>query len=484
MANPRRSSKETGAALLITLFALSLFAILGLYMALNATTGLHISDNYESQTRATYAALAGLNHARSLLRGLTPDDCLKGPDGRFNEDSSYLDQAKNFRFRLPLSVLTAQAMDILNPSPDISGIPDDGLINTGFYDGTNGTVLIPIVGISQMVPNPYGAGEIPASRYFVKVTDNNGETSEIMEDSEDNPFVDGDGILIIRSMGVAKTISESTGLIARRNSVAVFETRLKRMSTWDLGPALVVLGTGVAPTLSGSYEISGGISPGVGTIDAAPEDAISLEQIVREAAEGNGVVTGGDLPSPSVLDITARIRENPDQSLLLNARYLWDFIRDQAPTFTDNYYDGSQNWIGGSAPYTGFYDSTKPANAPEQDPKITFVNGDLSVTGNFSGGGLLIVTGNFSCSGPYEYNGLILVIGSGNLTAAGSGQGIEGGIVIANLMNSGGGMTLGAPCISVSGNSRFISNREVVKMAIGLIPASQISFREIAGSDP
>jgi hypothetical protein len=112
------------------------------------------------------------------------------------------------------------------------------------------------------------------------------------------------------------------------------------------------------------------------------------------------------------------------------------------------------------------------------------VNGDLHLSGSFSGGGLLIVTGNLFCSGPYAYHGLVLVGGSGNLVADGSGQGIEGGVWVASLMEQGGKIVFGTPGLSIAGTSRFLSNRNAVKMALGLIPVSQISFREIAGFDP
>ncbi len=477
-----RLADDRGAALLITLFALLLFSLLGLYMSMSATTGLHISDNYESQLQATYAALAGLNHARALLRGLAFDDLLRGPDGDSETSSSYLEEAKSYGFRNPLPLLTAQSLNLTDPSAAVARVPDDGLISTGFYGGISGTVLIPGTGIGQVAPNPYGPGSIQTSRYFVKVTDNNREAAEIAGDSNDNPFFDGDGVVIVRSMGIAQTISESTGSVPRLNSIAVFEARFRRRSTWRLGPALVVLGTRVNATFSGSYEIFGGLSPGIGTIDPDPNDAVFPDQDIRAAA-GSGNITGGGQPSPSVQDISSQIA-NPDQSLLLNPRYLWDFVHSQALTMADIFYDGSQNWLNGSAPYMGAYDNAKPLNAPEQDPKITVVNGDLQVTGGFSGGGLLIVTGDFSFSGPCAYNGLVLVIGSGNLVASGSGQGIEGGLFMANLSTVGGEIVFGTPGLSISGSSRFLSNQDAVKMAIGLIPASQISFREIAGSDP
>jgi hypothetical protein len=479
-----RFNEETGFALLVTLFALSLFSILGLYIAMNSTTSVKISDNSESRIQATYSSIGGINHARALLRGLSLNDLLTGPDGRYSEDTLYIEEAKTHRFRLPLPLLTARAVNVLDPSSDVSGLSDDGLISTGFYRGTNGTALIPATGIRLMAPNPYGSGEILTSRYFVKVTDNNGEASEIAGDPDNIPFIDGDGIVLVRSVGVARTISDSTGSIPRRNSVAAFEARLKRFSTWDLGSALVVMGAGVNPLFSGSYEISGGAFPGIGTIDTARDDAISLEQTIRSAAQGSSSITGGELPNPSVLDITARVSSIPDQSLLLNPKYLQNFIRRQAPKIADAFYEGTQNWMGDRAPYTGFYDSTKPLNAPGQDPRITVIDGDLNVSGNFSGGGLLIVTGNFSCSGAYAFSGLILVIGSGNVIADGSGQGIDGGLIAVKLMYVGEEPQFGALEISISGSSRFTFNRETVRMAIALIPPSQIGFREIAGFDP
>jgi hypothetical protein len=479
-----RLSGEKGAALLVALLALFVFTLLGVYMTLSATTGLHISDNYESRLQATWAALAGLNHASVLLRGLAFDELLKGPDGTYDRSPSYVARAKGFKYRLPMPLSTARSLDIFDPFNDVSEFPDDGLINTGSYGGGNGEVLIPQKGIGQVVPNPYGPGTIITSRYFVKVADNNGDVSEVSGDPDDNPFCDGDGVVIVRSLGVAKTTSVTTGSIPRFNSVAVFEGRFKRLSTWDLGTALVVIGDGVHANFDGTYEISGGSSFGIGTIDTVPGDAVFPDQIIRMAAKGGGNITGGGQSNPSVHDMTGQIGSNQDQLLLLNPAYLWDFIHDQALRIADVFFDGSQIWLDGNAPYIGSYDNSKPLNAPGQDPKITVVDGDLEVTGEFTGGGLLVVTGDLSFSGPYAYNGLILVIGSGSVTADGSGQGVSGGLFIANLKDGGEEIVFGMPSLSIKGDSRFTSNRDAVKMAIGLIPASQTSFREITNSDP
>jgi hypothetical protein len=475
---------ESGFALLLTLIALSLLSLLGLFMTLNANTGVKISDNYETQIQATYAALAGLNHARALIRGIALDDLLKGPDGTYSSSAPYLAMAKSFGFRNPFPLSALYSVDVSNPAISLASTSDDGMISTGFYAGANGTILIPITGIGLTAANPYGAGMIVTSRYFVKVTDNNGDASELSGDPSDNPFVDGDGIVIMRSVGISKTFSEAIAAAAQLNSVSGFEARFKRLSTFDAGPALVVLGTGVNASFDSTVQVSGALSPGIGTIDTLPSDTSFPDQIIRAAAGTNGLITGGGGPSPSVQEISIQVLADRDRALLLDPRFLWDFVYTRAQKIADIYWGGNQNWSSGNAPYAGSYDPTQPWNAPCQDPKITVVNGDLRITGGFSGGGLLIVTGTLSYTGPWTYAGLVLVIGSGNLAADGTGQGINGGLIVANLINQGGTVTFGIPGISFAGNSRLLADKNAVKMALGLVPVSQISFREIAGSDP
>jgi hypothetical protein len=484
MLRLREYRENAGAALLLALLALLLLSLLGLFLSLSAATGVHISDNYESEVQATYAALAGLRHARVLFRGLALNDLLSGPDGTYDASEPYRAEARSYRFRMPLPLSMAQTLDVVDPASDVAGINDDGLINTGMHAGTPGTVLIPKTGIGQSAPNPYGAGTIVVSRYFVKVSDNNGEASETAGDSEDNPFIDGDGIVILRSIGVSRTFSERVGAGIRRNAVAVFETRLKRPSTWTVGSALVAIGSGITADLNGAFEISGGTFPGIATIDPISNDAMSPDRVLCSAAAASGLIAGGGIAHPSVQDITGQIQPNPDQSKLLNPNYLWDFTRNQAPRLADSFFSGSQNWAAGSAPYLGSYDPASPSNAPGQDPRITVVHGNLQISGGVSGGGLLIVTGDLVCSGPFAYSGLILVIGSGNLNLSGAGILLEGSVFAANLVGAGGAIGFGVPQLSISGDARLSSNAAAVRMAAGLIPPLQISFREVAGADP
>jgi len=482
MSSSNRLSPQSGIALLIALIVLSMFSLLGFYMMLNATTELQISDNRESHIQAECAARTGINHARVLVQGLAFDDLLVGPDGVYNSDLSYLAQAKTFAFRNPIPIVTARLLNIVDPFPDVRELPDDGIINTGCYNGSSGTVLIPITGIA-LGDISTGNADSVTSRYFVKVTDNNGEATEVAGDPADNPFADGDGIVIVRSIGIAGSLSGGMGTVQRSNSMVILESRLKRALALDLGPALVVEGPALDAFFEGGYEIAGGIYPAVGVIDTVSDDEWSPEQIMRAAAGSGENISGGGLPPPSIQRILFHAEER-EKLKLMDPLYLWDFIYNRVVDAADQVFNGDQNWTEGRMPYAGTYDSSKPASAPGQDPRVIVIKGDLSVQGDFSGGGLLVVTGSLVYQGNFAYDGLIMLVGAGRLVAAGSGQGIRGSIFVANLSNKGGQMTFGIPAISITDHTRIVSNRDSVRMALSLIPPLQISLREIAGRDP
>ena len=438
-------SPQEGLALVITLIALALFSLLGFYVAFRSTTEVRISDNYESAVQARFAALAGVDHARELLRGLNLDDQLKGPDGIYDSSPAYLSQARTFSFRNPIPWSTARSLNILDPAADLAGIPDDGLLNTGKTASGNGTVLIPLTGIAQTVPDPYGPGIITISRYFVKVSDNNRDALEIAQDPADNPFHDGDRVVIVRSLGVARTIRENTSGRDRWNSMAVFEAQLKRRGTFKLQAAFVVQGIDVQPCASTmfdgtSFQVRGdaGIA-GIATIDADPGDLVSpADQISASVApDQQGNISGMGL-TPSIRDITAPVSADADTSLLLRKDFLSNFAGSDVPGFADNSFQGNQSWAAGSTPDLGNYDPALPSNDPAQRPKVTLVNGDLSIGDGVAGGGLLIVTGRLTVNGRFAFNGLVLVVGKGEMEAYGMNPGVRGGVYLASLLGSSG----------------------------------------------
>jgi len=479
--------REEGLATLIALIALAIFSLLSFYMAFGAKTELRISDNYESEVQAVFAARAGLTHARELVRGgALYNDLLLGPDGAYTNTAAYLNAARTFAFRNPVPWAMARSLNILSPASSLTGLADDGLVNTGKYNTTNGTPLVPMTGIAETAPNPYGAGTITTARYFVKVTDNNGEATELAGDAANNPFVDGDNIIIVRSMGVAQTLHQTVAGTVRRNSVAVVETRFRMLTTFDLDAPFVVEGPDVAPSAPNlfngvPFDIRGGSSnPGIAVIDTSPLDTTSaVDTFKANLSKNQQKSITGNTTSPSIEDITDDIQAGSDEEKLKDPAYLLHFVNTLVPAFADNVLQGDQHWSATNAPNLGSYDYSKPANDITQNPRVTYVNGDLDVSGNLSGGGLLVVTGKFSGNGRFTFNGLVLVIGKGEVDLGGLNLGLHGGLFIANVSDESGTAAFGIPKVTIGGNSDIIIDSNGIDMGVRQIAPIQLGYREI-----
>ena len=479
--------QQEGIAALIAITALSVFSLLGLYLSLNATTEVRISENYESHQQADLAARAGLNHARELIRGLQLNDLLQGPKA-IDDPSKYPStRSLQYAFRNWMDWSTARSLNILDPASDLTGLSSDdlGLINTGKYGGADGTPLVPRTGIALTAPDPDGSGTVTTARYFLKVTDN-------PEDCDTDPFTDCDGIVIVRSTGVARTIRETGGPV-RANSVAVYEAKFKELRTFDLDAPVVVEGDGVLPAAAtmftgSSFNIDGSPNPysigtlyGIGTIDTNtsntihPADQIKARLSPERFRNIKGKCCGPT--QPAIGDITTTVGLNPDKRLLLDPNFLGNIAYNLMPKFADNVYQGNQSWPAGTAVDLGYYDPSEPLDAPSQRFKITYVNGDLSVSGNFSGAGVLLVTGKLSISGSLRWSGLILVIGQGYVDTTGGMAAVEGGLYVVNLQS--GNPPFGTPKITISGSSSFKLDDKALLMAIRSLPQVELSRREV-----
>ncbi len=478
-------AREEGLALILALIALSVCSIISLYLLLIATSEVRMSDNYESDIRARASAMAGLNHARAVLKGLCFDDLLQGPDGSYDAAPSYVAFARTHPYRSPISWSAARMLNILDPGGELAGIPDDGVMNAGRGLGGDAQVMIPLVGIAQLAPNPFGAGTVIVSRYLVKVSDNSGEVSELAGDPADNPFVDGDGQIIIRSLGLAQTLAEGTSAGTRRNSVVLFEARFKRFSTFDLDASLVVQGGTVGAATSemfggNLFSIQGGsVNPGIATINTGgAADVTPAQQIAAQLASEQYANVQGAGMEPSVSDITAAILADADKRLLLDMSFLKRFVKVSVPRFADNVFAGPQNWISSAPASLGSYDLLLPPAAPGQDPRVTYVDGDLFLDGSLEGAGLLVVTGKVVMTGHFNFKGLLLIVGAGELICGGWAT-VTGAVLAANLSESNGALGWGTVRLTIGESSRLAFNRELVRMAVRVIPPSQIGFREI-----
>jgi hypothetical protein len=71
------------------------------------------------------------------------------------------------------------------------------------------------------------------------------------------------------------------------------------------------------------------------------------------------------------------------------------------------------------------------------NPIVDYVDGDLTLNGNATGYGILVVTGTLTMSGDFSWNGMVLVVGDGVLDMSGGGTGsILGSVFVAKIWDS------------------------------------------------
>jgi hypothetical protein len=90
------------------------------------------------------------------------------------------------------------------------------------------------------------------------------------------------------------------------------------------------------------------------------------------------------------------------------------------------------------------------------NPTIDYVDGDLTLQGSQTGYGILVVTGKLTMGGDFSWNGLVLVIGDGEVRFTGGGNGqINGHLFVSKMWDDHTTKNLlsepGAPTLSWSG---------------------------------
>jgi len=122
--------------------------------------------------------------------------------------------------------------------------------------------------------------------------------------------------------------------------------------------------------------------------------------------------------------------------------------------------------------------------ATPDSPLLTVVEGDLQISGNTAGCGILLVTGTLTFSGTPRWNGVVLVIGEGIFDYSGGGnQGIHGTLLIAKIYDAAGNL-LPAPDGSVfsnpgGGTADIVYNSLFINTALNRVAYRILAFREV-----
>lgn len=86
-------------------------------------------------------------------------------------------------------------------------------------------------------------------------------------------------------------------------------------------------------------------------------------------------------------------------------------------------------------PSTSGWGSVAPPPATS-DLKIVHIAGDLHISGNASGAGVLVVDGDFDLSGTFNWNGVVLVLGDVAVTGGGTAKQVVGSMMVQGNLNS------------------------------------------------
>ncbi len=444
------TKSEKGMALIFAIIISLFLTVLGLGLTMFSLTEFSAGREYESHQRAFAIADGGYNLMKGTLQGQDLTTLLTTS----TDIPEYINSAAAAGgippYRNPVYPLDARNIDYLNPPEPIGTISIPGLLTP-----PSGAILGP-------------------GYFFARISDN--------DDGDSDDTLDSDYTVYLRVVGVHRApLSEITshgGFV--KNSVSIIETMVKRDTSFNLGSPLSIAGPDIDIRISGnSFDIAGDEEhPGVSVFydDEAGGDGDQAAQSVYDSMNNknqkkNIVGAEGDYgayPEPSIRDDTDLIRNSPDPDArnVLNPNFLYNFTRAVAST-ADYSYSGDTHLAG------------RTELGTESSPAITFVDGDLKLSGSGSGHGVLIVTGEMDYSGAFDFNGLVMVIGEGEVDISGANKDITGGMLIAKLEESVGGYGFGVPNVRISGNSGFFFDSTSISMAMSMFPMKTVMWREI-----
>jgi hypothetical protein len=475
---------QSGVALLIAIFVLMLVSVAAVSLIVASRTEDSLNGNYHSSSSAYYASVAGLEEARGRL--------LPSNINYFNTTTP--------GFIPTATLLTTQVRYITNPLPGenvLTAYPDNEFRQEFGANPANVQTIASVSGTNASnIPGPlYKWVRINAVTEASMNIDVNhdGTLDSVTPLFYDTAHLPNPSMIVPSPAGANPTTIPSTAKqVLEVTSFSVLPNGSEKMAQYLVTPQTFGLNLPSALTLltnqasmagghSANYAING--ADGCGA-QATPLPAIGVDG--GGATNINNVISGLPRPAnytgaggtPSVEDVSSSLSSNLQTPASLNA--LVQLISQNA--------DSVLGPAPPAAPSGNFSSSNLPSAMSSTNPQTVVINGNYSMSGNFTGYGLLVVTGSFSFSGTTGWNGIILVIGNGTVSGNGGGNNsFNGAIFVANTLNSSGQplASLGPASFSISGgggsginyNSCWVNN-------VQQPPTYKVlSFREIPYTD-
>lgn len=439
--------KQSGVALIAALIALLLVAAITAGMIILSTTETNISSNFRDQQRAYFSSRAGLAEVRDRMRPGATDSV-------------------NAILPLTLPGSLGGVVYITNPLPGETVNPwntaADPLGGPRHYPDDEICTEITCVGnapAGAWYTNPPG---IPGSgsatyaanpqlswkwvRVMAKINRSDLTTRVVSVDGASGvgqPTF-GERVCWDKINNHEVVVAAATCQAANTNyhqvyeitALAVTTSGSRRMAQFEVTP-------GTFPTIPGAMVFDG---PGA-SFPTNPNSAV-FSVNGQDAAQGPNGGAGCSAPAnqPAIGTYsngdtaTLNGQLNRPGSYTSNNPYpTTDAVANvngQMPSLNTvdglTVFESQITSMAGSNVYTA---PAGPSNmGTNAAPVINVINGDFTLGPTNAGAGILLVTGALTLNGNFSYNGLVLVIGKGNVTKTGGGNGtLNGSLFLANL---------------------------------------------------
>lgn len=421
----KAANRDRGVALLIAIFSLVLIAGVGVALLAMTTAETTVAESYRSSTQVFYAALAGLEEGRGRVWLGHPANSTAG--GRVIPATGVL--AANE----VVYILNPSDGEVVNPTDlSASNLYRDVQYQSEFGVPVTTRVVTTVSSTSRI------AGLVGPMFKWVRVTPKTEASTGIdvnrdgVLDSVNTIFYDG------RNQFVQNPLAPRPGRqVYSVTALAALPNRARRMLQYEIGAgtfnlsfpaALTMDGEGVAywPAHSNVFWMNGNDTGTCGSIEApkpaigtiTPGDAAAV--IASIPANRRNRYIGSSGP-PSVNDISPTLDDRFESPEALEE--LVEQLRDNADQV-----------VTGPA-------SSLPSYGSADAPLITVVDGDLSLSGDITGYGILVVTGKATFQGTVGWRGIVLVIGDGEMEVNGGGNNsFDGAVLLAKTKNNDGSL--------------------------------------------
>jgi hypothetical protein len=420
----RRSSPESGVALLISLFVLLLVCVVGVALIMASGTDSALTGNYRSASSVYYAAMAGLEEGRSRLLPQSPNGV-----------------NLNSVFGAPAPA-PGQVWYIINPLPGEVVAPWDTATATTYPDteylqefGTIPPAAPAMQETNSVSATPSGSGPVYTMYKWIRINGITVSSARNVGVNVDNHTGAGPLSYVNNSLNIAppgQAALEITALAALPNGS-------QRMLQYVVAPigynpagynlnfnsALTLDGNGVSFTAPPSNGLTFNGTDSQSTATCNPGGTVAPAGIgYTNAADAPNIIgASGSNPGSGVVSVPSWQTYNGLNQLVQTLNQYHDLLVTVPPG-----QDVDQ--------------SIFPAAMSATNPMTIIVDGNLKLNGwHNTGYGILLVTGTFTYDPDASWDGIVLVVGQGNVVSTQHGGGVfNGAVLVANTVSNPGSL--------------------------------------------